>query len=109
MQQSSFQVGREEILYMVKDIVLKGLGNAEARVYLFGSWARGEEKRASDIDIAIEYEGSLAHDIIVKIRELLEESRIPYRVDVVDLTKAGPVLAERVKEEGILWKGYAKD
>jgi len=33
----------------------------------------------------------------------LEESTIPYRVEVVDLTEASPAFRERVRREGIAW------
>lgn len=42
-----------ENLAEARRIVLKCLGTHPVRVYLFGSRARGEEGRASDIDIAI--------------------------------------------------------
>lgn len=110
MTQLTSRFSQADILDMVRDLVLQGLANANARVYLFGSWARGEQRRTSDIDIAIEHDGSLAADaLILNIREILEESLVPYRVDVVDLTKAGSILAEKVRKEGILWKDYARD
>jgi len=37
----------------VRRIVLRGLEGRRASVYLFGSWARGEAARVSDIDVAI--------------------------------------------------------
>ncbi|HML88596.1 MAG TPA: nucleotidyltransferase domain-containing protein [Methylomusa anaerophila] len=97
------------VLDRVKELVLAGLGSLDARVYLFGSWARGEQRRGSDIDIAVEYKNGVPPAIMVKIRELLEESAaIPYRVDVVDLVKAGCDFAGRVKREGIIWRDYTK-
>jgi hypothetical protein len=101
-------MGPEKILNEVKTLVLQELKDADVRVYLFGSWARGEQRQTSDIDIAIEYDNNLTPTDIAKLRESLEESHIPYRVDVVDLTRAGYDLTIRVKEEGILWKDYAK-
>ncbi len=107
MAQSTQQAGQTE-LTKVRDLIVTGLANVDARIYLFGSWARGEQKRTSDIDIAIEHQGNVTPEIFMKIRELLEESSIPYRVDVVDLVKAGSMLAQKVKEEGILWQDYSK-
>lgn len=109
MEKLALQITQAEILDMVRDLVLQGVANANVRVYLFGSWARGEQRRTSDIDIAIEHDGALSSDLVMNIRELLEESIVPYRVDVVDLTEAGAILAEKVRKEGILWKDYARD
>src|SRR5829696_4704038 len=38
----------------VRHIVLDALSEKNAQVYLFGSWARGEATRLSDIDVAID-------------------------------------------------------
>ncbi|MGD0497138.1 MAG: nucleotidyltransferase domain-containing protein [Bryobacteraceae bacterium] len=37
----------------VRRLVLRGLSGRRARVYLFGSWARGDASRVSDIDVAV--------------------------------------------------------
>jgi len=36
--------------------------------------------------------------------EALEESTVPYRVDVVDLTQTAARLADHVRQEGVAWK-----
>jgi len=95
---------REEILAKVRDLIANELGGYDAQIYLFGSWAKCKERRTSDIDIAIQHDGRISPYIFTQIRFLLEESTIPYRVDVVNLRTAGSVLAEKVKKEGILWK-----
>ena len=94
----------EPVLDKVRQLVLAGLGTAPARVWLFGSWARGEQKRSSDIDIAIDHDGDVTPRMIAHIRDILEESTVPYRVDVVDLRLAGEALVNRVRQEGILWR-----
>ncbi|WP_430788560.1 nucleotidyltransferase family protein [Virgibacillus flavescens] len=45
---------RKQILEQLRLILNEQLGKEKACVYLFGSWARHEEKHSSDIDIAIE-------------------------------------------------------
>lgn len=73
------------------------------RIYLFGSWARNEQRQSSDVDIAIES----AEDISLKVtlfREMLEESTIIYNVDVVDMNRVSQSLKEKIYKEGILWK-----
>ena len=97
---------REEVLQQVKAVVETVTKQANVRVYLFGSWARGEERVTSDIDLAIE--GEDASEKVMEVREALEESDIPYRVDVVNLMEAAPELLANVRKEGILWKGCLK-
>ncbi len=99
----------QAILAMVRELVLNGLGNLDARVYLFGSWARGQQRPSSDIDVAIEAVHGVPQSTLIMIRDSLEESRVPYRVDIVDLAKAGREFGEAVKKEGILWRDYRND
>jgi uncharacterized protein len=92
-------------LTLLKNIVLTCLNDANVNVYLFGSWARKEEKKTSDIDLAVEWIGKVDKSKMSQLREKIEESRVPYFVDVVDLTEASPILVKRIRQEGILWKG----
>lgn len=102
-------MGREEILEMVKKIVLSALEEIPITVYLFGSWARGEEKRTSDIDLGFWSNTPLSPDLIPSLKSNLEESLVPYRVDLVDLTKVNRALLEKVEREGLIWKDYRKE
>lgn len=67
-----------------------------------------EEKTSSDIDIAIDYSGDLPKGVISSLREVFEESSIPYRVDIVDLTKADREFKSKVMKEAIIWKDSSK-
>jgi uncharacterized protein len=87
----------------VRRIVFETLGGEGATVYLFGSWARGDATRLSDIDVAIDPHLPLPRGVLARLRERLEESHVPYHVDVVDLTKATPEFRCRVLAEGIPW------
>jgi len=57
------------------------------KIYLFGSRARGDFRKYSDIDIAIESDSDL-RDKIIELKNILEESNLIYKVDIVDLKKA---------------------
>jgi predicted nucleotidyltransferase len=89
----------------VRRIVIDVVGAGKATVYLFGSWARGEATLLSDIDIAIESYTPLPPGTLARLRERLEESHIPYRVDVVDLRRVTPAFRQRVLAEGVQWTG----
>ena len=82
-------------------MVLAALGDHDAEVWLFGSCARGDVFRHSDIDIADE----LPAGFFSNLAESVEESSIPYDVDIVDLRNAAPTLVEEVRREGVKWKG----
>ncbi len=73
-------------------------------VYLFGSRARGAARRFADIDIALAAgDRPVPRDLLALLREQFEESRIPYRVDLVDLYHADPSLRDEVAREGVRW------
>ena len=95
----------DRALTETRRIVLERLQHVPARVYLFGSHATGEANRLSDIDVAIEPIGQLQPSTLADIVEALEDSTVPYFVDVVDLSNAAPEFRERVRREGILWRG----
>lgn len=98
----------DTLIQRVKAIVLQHFSAQDVRIYLFGSWARGEHKRSSDIDIAIEGNRDISYEITL-LREKLEESTIPRRIDVVDMNHAGTVLCQRIRKEGIVWKELQND
>jgi uncharacterized protein len=94
---------KKKILRELRQITGEVLKNASVDVYLFGSWALGKETRISDIDIAVEPKGSLPRTLLSDLRERVEESRCPYRVDIVDLSTVGEKFKAKVKREGVRW------
>jgi len=97
--------GREMVLDKVKQIVSEHLKGFGVKLYLFGSWARQEERPTSDIDLAIWSDQSLPTGILAKLRTALEEAAIPYPVELVDLGEADEVFVSQVMKEGIEWIG----
>jgi len=94
-------------LERVRSIVFAALDGRPVTVYLFGSWARGEQRHSSDIDVAVDAPAALPPGVMARVREALEESTVPYRVDVVELRTAPPEFRDRVRREGIAWTGSA--
>ena len=86
-------------------MVLAALGEHDAEVWLFGSCARGDTLQHSDIDIAILPRDELPSGFFSDLAKSVEESSIPYDVDIVDLRSAAPTLIDEVRHEGIKWKG----
>ena len=92
-----------EALEEVRRIVTERLKGFEATVVLFGSRASGTARVASDIDVAILPRRPLPAGALGRIREALEESHVPYRVDVVDLSTVDSAFRDRVLETGVIW------
>jgi len=91
------------LLERVEAVIRQVLRGTPADVYLFGSWTRGTQRPTSDIDIAIESAAPLPRSLLASLREALEESTIPNRVDVVDLADTDAVFRDGVRREGVLW------
>jgi predicted nucleotidyltransferase len=66
--------------------------------------ARGEVRRHSDIDIAILPRDDLPAGFFAELAADIEESPIPYDVDLVDLRRADPALVAEVRREGVKWR-----
>ncbi len=102
-------VAREDVLQRTKTLVLRALSDFPVTVYLFGSFARQEGRPHSDIDIAVEPRGSLPPGTLAQLREELEESTIPRKVEVVDLRDVDPEFRDRVRREGVVWSDSGND
>lgn len=92
----------------ISGCIKRCIGDRPARVWLFGSQARGEARRGSDIDMAIESTEDISYEISL-LREALEELDIAYNVDVVDMRLASGTLVEQIRRDGIEWAQLAKD
>lgn len=51
-------------------------------LYVFGSRARGDHQPFSDLDLLVDAAGDIS-DVLSEIRDTLEESELPIKVDVV--------------------------
>ncbi len=89
----------------LRRIVLSRVGPDDVRVFRFGSWARDDIHQASDIDLAVEPRRDFDASRLADLADALEESSIPYRVEVVDLRDADDRFRARVASEGIAWIG----
>jgi predicted nucleotidyltransferase len=95
---------RERAIEELREMVLSALGEHQAEVWLFGSCARGNVRQHSDIDIAVLPRDDLPSGFFAELAADIEESPIPYDVDLVDLRRADPSLVEEVRREGVKWR-----
>jgi uncharacterized protein len=88
----------QKALCIARDSLLNGLPDVWA-IYVFGSFARGEEWPESDIDLAVLLPPKRA---MADRRALSGElsSRIGRDVDLVDLRQCGDILRRQVLESG---------
>jgi predicted nucleotidyltransferase len=72
-----------EYIAIVKKILQRHLP-VHANIWLFGSRARGDAKKYSDIDLLIDLGKPISLDLLTKLNMDFEESDLPYKVDVAD-------------------------
>jgi len=72
--------------------------NHVVRAGIFGSYARGDVKKKSDVDILIEFNGSLL--TLVRIERELKEG-IGKKVDLLTYKGIHPLLKERILKEEV--------
>jgi len=95
---------RARAIETLRRLVLETLGERQAAVYLFGSHARGEVRHASDIDVAILPYEELSPSFLALLVDKIEESTIPYDVDLVDLRDVSAAFRDKVIRTGIKWR-----
>ena len=74
-----------------------------ADLILFGSRARGDARRWSDIDVGIRPLRPLPTGLLAETRAALEERNLLLNVDLVNLDDAGPALRAAIEREGKPW------
>jgi predicted nucleotidyltransferase len=80
------------------------LQRSAAQLILFGSRARGDARPASDIDLALRAPEPLPPDLLALARETLEESNLPFRVDLLDYAVVPPEMRQAIDREGMPWR-----
>ena len=76
----------------------------EARIYLFGSRARGTNAQYADIDIALDAGKELLLIDVDEVKSMLNESNIKYKIDVVDIYQVSDLMRKEILREKVIWK-----
>ena len=95
---------RQRAIEQLRRMVLDALAGHDAEVWLFGSCARDAARQHSDIDIAILPQDQPPSGFFARLEADIDESTIPYDVDLVDLRRADPALVAEVRREGVKWR-----
>ncbi|MCU0868886.1 MAG: nucleotidyltransferase domain-containing protein [Burkholderiales bacterium] len=92
------------LLDSLRDLVVGAIAPWGARVWLFGSRARGDARPGSDVDIAIEARSrSVPAHVVGELLQRIEDSLLPWNVDLVDLADVDEGFRRRVQAEGVAW------
>jgi predicted nucleotidyltransferase len=74
---------------------------SEAKVYLYGSRSRGDNRWNSDYDLWID--ADISRQVMVEMTDRLEESFVPFTVELVMTPELKGRFGELVKQEAIPW------
>ena len=91
-------------LEQIRTCILSELGDQNVSIALFGSRARGDARRGSDVDIAVIAHGRWDERTMVYLREKLEELNVPYKVDVVDFSVVSDEFRQLAFQSLIWWR-----
>jgi predicted nucleotidyltransferase len=84
-------------------IIRRYLPSGQLQIRLFGSRAAGTFTPVSDFDVALDMGNRIDGAILERIRGDLEDSDIPYRVDIVDLASTTPAFRSVAMADAIPW------
>jgi predicted nucleotidyltransferase len=88
----------------IREIILHALEHEDVSVALFGSHVHGTAGRTSDVDVAIIPHGSIDPSRLSLLRDELEESNIPYKVEVVDFSLVSRSFREFALQGAQWWR-----
>ena len=77
-------MGQQQAYQLIGQIIRKHLPELGYKTFIFGSRAEGTHRKFSDVDVGILGPASVPNKTKFDIEDELEESDIPYQVDVVD-------------------------
>lgn len=93
---SKFGITEEQYTW-IKKILSTYLPSAT--IYVFGSRARGDYKKYSDLDLAIELTEPIQMKTWSELQEQFSECFIPYKIDLVDMSKIDPDFRKTIQDE----------
>lgn len=91
-----------EILNVIQEIL------PEAKVYLFGSRARGTYQEGANVNLALDTGDRIDSTIILHIKKSLYDTTMPLFVDIVDMYSIPESFKKDILTEGIVWRAPQK-
>lgn len=89
----------DEILADATNIIAKYL--PDARIFLFGSRAKGDARETSDFDIAVDAGSKISLGVIARIKDEIDELRTLKSIDIIDLNRVNPKFKTIIRKSGV--------
>lgn len=94
------KIKNKEVQKIAKIVIPILKKNDVVKAGIFGSYARGEAKKRSDVDMLIKQKGKKSLLDLVRLERILEE-KLKKRVDLLDYDGLSPYLKERILKEEV--------
>ena len=94
----------EKDLALLQEILRAHISGA--KIWAFGSRAKGTAKRGSDLDIAFDIGSVLNFSVKARLVEALDEAPLPYNVDLIDLHDISPEFRALIDAHKIALPGF---
>lgn len=98
---------RSDHIELVQSILRQQVPSAE--VWAFGSRVKGKARATSDLDLCVRAPAALSFEQIGLLREALEESDLPYKVDVVDWARTSESFRQVMERDKVPMQTAAEE
>ncbi|MBE0433265.1 nucleotidyltransferase family protein [candidate division WOR-3 bacterium] len=88
-------ITKEEVYARIKSLLLK---EGASRIAVFGSFARGEARHDSDVDILVDFKERKSLLDLARIERVISEN-LGMKIDLLTEKAISPYLIDRIKEE----------
>ncbi len=68
-------------------------------ILVFGSRSRGDHKKYSDLDICLKGKDKINSSVITELKNIFQESNLPYTVDIVDWNNISKEFQVNIKDD----------
>lgn len=100
----TFKNMSKAIKFRIKKIVLQYLEDENVQVGVFGSRTKAQTRTGADIDIGIIPQNGWNSSKLTLLREYLENSTIPWKVDLVDFSTVSRDFKSHAMKNWEPWK-----
>ena len=81
----------------IKAIFFKALGSKKFQVFIFGSRAKKNNRKNSDLDLLLDCDFVIEGHVKVELDYLFEESNLPFRVDLLIKSELDPQFLKKIE------------
>jgi len=93
----------EKYLNILKEIILSIVDTEKVMVFLFGSRVSSHHDASADVDIGLFSDDNIPVALYHRIRNAIEESIIPWEVDIIDFTRIDPMFKKEATKDIVIW------